>query len=329
MAALATRIDLDRLDLTTHVLRDAFGAPERWGIPSPITSDWRVAAGSLSQLVIGADGKISPAEREASMMYGKLLGLTPEEERQLRAVDPSKADLATYAKPELRPLMGPLLYVNIGIARADGFHEMERAACRKLCRALGVDPAILVSIETLLELDDVTLQNRIRLIAPPSDLANAGAGPMIAEGGFARAMQYGFGPGPMPRDFARRLGEGALLIAAADGDVSEAEMRWFLGHMHMLGAPRDLLAEFLRFRPGVAELGQVVDARMKPFAKAALYLGLRVARADGVSPRERHLAEQAAKLLGLDAAFVVALENQLRTEDALREGRIRVLSQLL
>lgn len=326
---MAARIDLDRIDLETHVLREGFGDPKRWGIPVPITPEWRLAAGSLSQLIIGADGKVSPAEREASMMYGRLLGLTPVEEQKLRAVDPAKARIEEHARPELRPLLGPLLYVNIGIARADGFADEERIACRRLCKALGVDPNILVPIEMLLQLDDVALQNRHRLVAGPVDLTSAGAGPLIQENGFARAREYGFGPGPMPRDFARRFGESALLVAGADGNLSETELVWFAAHMRMLGAPRDLLEELLRFEPATAKIGEIVDARMKPFAKAVLLFGLRVARADGISPRERGLAEQGAKLLGLDASFVTALECQLRTEDALREARIKLFTEAL
>lgn len=319
-------VNLETIDLDSYLLRESFGDPKRWGIPTPMTSAWRVSCGALLQLIVGADGKVSPAEREAATGYLRMLGLTPEEERELGRIDPKTARIEEHVRPEIRSAIGALLYAGISIARVDGLHQAEVAAVERAAKALGVDPKVVVPMVALLDLEDVVLQNRQRLVAPPIDVSRAGEGPMIAEGGPMRAQQYGFGNVPMPRDFALPFGQAALIVAASDRTLAPPEVAWLLGHMRALGAPRDLLAELAAFDAAGTPIESVMGTNLRPFAKATLYLALRTSRADGVSPLERAKAEQAAKLIGLDPMFVTALENQMRIEDALREMRIKLVA---
>jgi tellurite resistance protein len=55
---------------------------------------------------------------------------------------------------------------------------------------------------------------------------------------------------------------------------------------------------------------------------------VKVARADGYAEEERQATRRAARQLGLDEQFVVALEVLLDLEDALNEARARLLAPL-
>lgn len=96
--------------------------------------------------------------------------------------------------------------------------------------------------------------------------------------------------------------------------------------MASLGAAGDLLDSLRAYDPLWAHLSDVPDERRRPFARTIVFDALRTARSDGVSARERALAERAAEHLRLDPTFVVAIENQLEIERAVREARMHLLA---
>ncbi len=114
----------------------------------------------------------------------------------------------------------------------------------------------------------------------------------------------------------------AFLIAAADGQASEAEYDALLDRLEILGGvDRDKIDELLTaaskgleangFEPQIARVAELVSD--KEAAAAVLMLSLAVALADDdVSMQEREIANQLATGLGLDALELDGLLTEIR-----------------
>ena len=114
----------------------------------------------------------------------------------------------------------------------------------------------------------------------------------------------------------------AFLIAAADGQASEAEYDALLDRLEILGGvDRDKIDELLTaaatnleangFEPQIARVAELISD--KEAASAVLMLSLAVALADDdVSMQEREIANQIATGLGLDAVDLEALLTEIR-----------------
>jgi tellurite resistance protein len=131
---------------------------------------------------------------------------------------------------------------------------------------------------------------------------------------------------PFPPELRAKVGKAVLTVAGADGTLSTQELNYFLGLVRAEGASDALLEEFQRFDYANADLGQFLDRETRPLARMMLYDAVRVARADGVSPKEREKAIQMAKELGVEPNIVPAIEGLLGIEDSLNAARIRLLS---
>lgn len=114
----------------------------------------------------------------------------------------------------------------------------------------------------------------------------------------------------------------AFLIAAADGQASEAEYDALLDRLEILGGvDRDKIDELLTaassgleangFEPQIARVAELVSD--KQAGSAVLMLSLAVALADDdVSMQEREIAMQLATGLGLDSIDLDALLTEIR-----------------
>jgi tellurite resistance protein len=114
----------------------------------------------------------------------------------------------------------------------------------------------------------------------------------------------------------------AFLIAAADGQASEAEYDALLDRLEILGGvDPDKIDELLTaaasgleangFEPQIARVAELVSD--KQAASAVLMLSLAVALADDdVSMQEREIAMQIATGLGLDSLDLDALLTEIR-----------------
>ncbi|HVL49195.1 MAG TPA: hypothetical protein VM889_11610 [Candidatus Thermoplasmatota archaeon] len=127
--------------------------------------------------------------------------------------------------------------------------------------------------------------------------------------------------GPVPVETGVKVAKAILAVAAADGDVTEAETAWLFGSFRALGAPDDAVEALLKFDPRSADLKEILDEEVAPFARLVVHDAIRVARADGLAGREREAARRAARLVGVDAEVVLAIESLLAVDDALRAAR--------
>lgn len=131
---------------------------------------------------------------------------------------------------------------------------------------------------------------------------------------------------PLTPALREKVGKAILVVAGADGALSDTEMDYFLGLARTWGASDAQLEAFQKFDYRAARLADLLDAETRPLARIILYEAVRIARSDGFAANEREAAARAAKMLGLDAHIVVDIEALLGIEDAVRAARIRLLS---
>ncbi len=130
----------------------------------------------------------------------------------------------------------------------------------------------------------------------------------------------------IPPELMPKMGRAIILIAAADGELSKAEMDYVIARGRGIGVPEKFLAEARKFDFRSAKLKDVLDESIRPYARILLWDGMRAARADGISEPERQAARKAAKILGLDASIVDAMEGLLEVEAALGKARAALLA---
>lgn len=90
-------------------------------------------------------------------------------------------------------------------------------------------------------------------------------------------------------------GYALLVIAGADGDVSEAELNWLLNHQRMAGAPEEAIEKYKTFEYKNADLGNLlskitVDVPTWSKSRSLLYHAIQMARADNNYSIEEQLA---------------------------------------
>ena len=300
---MAERLDLRTLNALEHQLAEQFGPLSRFGLPVPLPAGIMAEAGKLVLALASADGELSPRERETYLSILRSYGAPDADVDALRAFVPGPMVVERVVGGQKPSFLRCLVYDAIRTARVDGFAEKERTATVRIAQRLGLETGLVTAIESLLVVEDATRRARHRLLLTPE-------------------------VGSMPRELLSRIGRAVLIVAASDGELTEPEMRWFVGHMKASGAPDDLVEDFLKFDPRFAQLSDVLDERLRPFARTIVFDALRTARADGVSLRERVIAERAAEQLRLDAGLVAAMENQLEVETAVREARLHLLAPL-
>lgn len=327
---MSTRLDITKISALEHQLTESFGSPDRFGVRVPLPPGTMAQAGQIVLGIVGADGSVSMREREAFVEILRSYGTPEAEIEQLRGFNPVPGMIDHVASSERPSFLRALIYDAIRVARVDGFDDKERATCIRVATRLGLETGLVRAIEAQLVVEDAVRSARVRLLGERPAVGQTGyGGPQIEDGSATRENEYGApGAGPMPRDFLVRIGKAILIVAAGDGEITEPEYKWFLGQAKSVGTPDDVLEEFLKFDPRYARLEEIVDDRLRPFARSILFDALRTARADGVSAHERARAVRAADRLGLGSDFVVALENQLDVEAALREARMHLLAPL-
>jgi tellurite resistance protein len=118
-----------------------------------------------------------------------------------------------------------------------------------------------------------------------------------------------------------------LAIAGADGEISAREWEFLEGLGRSLGAPDQQIDKWRKFDYKGANLDSLLQhAHVKPRGRALLYDAIRVSRADGTyAKEEKAAAARVAKLLGVDAAVLTAIEALVEMETSVRNMRSTLL----
>ena len=116
-----------------------------------------------------------------------------------------------------------------------------------------------------------------------------------------------------------------MIIAGADGEVSDAEWKWFYDRGCAMGVPDFVLESFKGFDWRNAKL-QDYCGNNKAVARILLYDAICMARADGVyTSQESQAIRDAEGMLGVSVDVVEALEGLVEMEETLRRTRHRIL----
>jgi uncharacterized tellurite resistance protein B-like protein len=149
-------------------------AQRQYGVTTNESVDFDVAVscGCALMAIAGADGELSEKELQWYL-----------DEQEMLAVD--SGELQEYIKTlrkfdfksaNLEDLLGnikynfsvnfyhTMLYQAIKMSRADGvYHEKERASVAKAAEILGVEPTVVIALETVAEMEETTARLRLAL----------------------------------------------------------------------------------------------------------------------------------------------------------------------
>ena len=134
-----------------------------------IDFDVAVKYGGALMAIAGADGELAEAEFQWYVDEQELLMVDPQEYIEtLRQFDWKNANIEELLNGigynfsiNFRRVM---LYQAIKMSRADGsYHEKEKAAVAKAAEILGIERSIVVSLESLAEMEESTERLRLAL----------------------------------------------------------------------------------------------------------------------------------------------------------------------
>jgi uncharacterized tellurite resistance protein B-like protein len=123
------------------------------------------------------------------------------------------------------------------------------------------------------------------------------------------------------------FGYSVMIIAAADGQLSDAERSEFLGMMTSFGVPPPGIEAFKAFDPAGKKLEDHLPRQHRSMIRHFLYDAIKVARADGYHELERQHVRKAAALVGVPESVVIAIEGLVEIEASVRNARLALLRE--
>lgn len=144
-------------------------AKRRYNVTQPIDFDVAVKYGGALMAIAGADGELADAELQWYIDEQVVLLTDPTEYietlKQFDWKNASIEELLTGIAYDF-PLnfRRTMLYQAIKMCRADGsYHTDEKATVAKAAEILGIEHHVLISLESLAELEDATERLRLAL----------------------------------------------------------------------------------------------------------------------------------------------------------------------
>jgi tellurite resistance protein len=124
-----------------------------------------------------------------------------------------------------------------------------------------------------------------------------------------------------------KYGQLLLTIAAADGELTQAEWDCFYSIGEAAGAPAAVIDQMRKWDYRSARIEDYIGTiKEAGFARSVLHDAIKVSRADGVYGKgEREAAARTASALGVDQPTLAAIEGLVEMESALRATRLALL----
>ena len=112
-----------------------------------------------------------------------------------------------------------------------------------------------------------------------------------------------------------------LAIVGADGEVSDAEMQWYIDEGTLMGCDEDYLNQVRQLDWKSVNIEATLNEVKFNFTlnlrRTLLYQAIKMSRADGVyHEKEKAAVARAAKILGVDKVVVSSIESIVEMEDA-------------
>ncbi|MFJ7909577.1 hypothetical protein [Kitasatospora sp. NPDC096204] len=136
-----------------------------------------------------------------------------------------------------------------------------------------------------------------------------------------------YGLSAATREAFLNYGKALMVIAGADGEVSEPELDWLIDHQRRMGAPEDVIELYREFDFRSADLDDLLpairtDVENWQAAPHLVYHGIKMAGADGVyAEEERAQVLRAARLMGVPDDIVLSLHALVDMEQAVHDLR--------
>jgi uncharacterized tellurite resistance protein B-like protein len=136
-----------------------------------------------------------------------------------------------------------------------------------------------------------------------------------------------YGLSAAPQEAFLNYGKALLVIAGADGEVSEAEFAWLVDHQRRMGAPEEVIDQYSAFDYREADLADLLpsirtDVDTWQAAPHLVYHAIQMCGADGVyAEAERAQVLRAAGLMGVKDDIVLSLHALVDMERAVADLR--------
>jgi hypothetical protein len=135
----------------------------------------------------------------------------------------------------------------------------------------------------------------------------------------------------LPPEHLIQYGKAVMLVIGADGEISDAEMRAWMGIARASGVPDEIRDAWRHFDWRSARLEDFVPGISSDpenpgeLTLAFLYDAIRVAWVDGYADKERAAVARAARTLGIAQSAVAAIERLVEHEASGRALRVALL----
>ena len=122
-------------------------------------------------------------------------------------------------------------------------------------------------------------------------------------------------------------GYALLIIAGADGEVSQAEMNWLINHQRALNIPEYILEAYRTFdykNGNLEELLPNINNANVPFnvGRSLVYHAIKMSKADfEFADQEQKAVKKAAQLLGVSDDILLALNGLVDVEESVNRTR--------
>ncbi|MFY0605507.1 MAG: hypothetical protein JXR10_02260 [Cyclobacteriaceae bacterium] len=140
-----------------------------------------------------------------------------------------------------------------------------------------------------------------------------------------------YGISLVPKNKWKEYGYALLTIAGSDGMVSDPELEWLtLDMAKEVGVDEEVIAEWENFDFEEAELEDIFatfnSSTLASFSKLLIYDAIRMSSADGeYAHEEKEQVHEAARILKVQDAVVVAIEALVDLEQAANKLRLTIL----
>lgn len=140
-------------------------------------------------------------------------------------------------------------------------------------------------------------------------------------------MLYGLPMPPSEPELRLRLVKAAMIIARADGELSEAEWEATVAVSRMLEMPDEDLEQLSRFDFANTPIEELLPERtlLPGVARVTLYNAIQIASADQYHDREKAAVARAAQHLGVAPDVVAVIEDLVAQDLLARRTRAHVL----
>ncbi len=275
-------------------------------------------------IITGADGNVSQPEFEwLTKDFLAAIGLTGEYQEKLRKFDYRKANLEEVCEQinfsTTINYRRALLYDAIRMANADDeYTPDEKKAVLRAANLLGVPIYVARTIEGLVNTER-SLQYMRRSIFQVNDEIEG-----IETNAALKAL---FGITNVTDEIQQDYGEALMVIAGADGEVSAAELGWYLNEfVPVAKTPPEIVAHVRSFDFRRASLKSYIEKLTQykhiNFNRTLIYNAIKMSKADGEYAREEQAAIlQSGKILQVPESMISTMEYLINTEENIDKMR--------